>query len=265
MDHRRVQRALFRMQLDPEFAKRLRAGDTEASHGLGEGELGLLRGAEASAVSADRDGKRRAQFLANVSSELPLSRAAGLVVDGFPASDEFHAAVVADASLPLALSRYAIRCSAAGPRSLRALVALEGALARARRGLRPCRSPVSGELVLAPSVTLAGVPAGTLALAARIRQALDAGGPLPRLELDDAPDETLLVRSAPATRPLGLREVEVEHASPALGALLRAALEPVTRPALAAATRSTPAELASILDALVADGVLVSGSGGGPA
>jgi hypothetical protein len=262
MDHRRVQRALFRMQLDPEFAKRLRAGDAQASRGLGEGELGLLRDAAASGVSADRDGKRRAQFLSNVSSELPLSRAAGLRVDGFTESPEFHEAVSADASLPLALARYAIRCSASGPRGLRALVTLESALARARRGLRSCRTPRSGERVLAPEVTLEDVPAGTLALAARLREALDDGQPTPALALNDESAETLLLRSAPSSRPLGLREVEVERVSPALGALLRAALEPTTREALEAATGSTSAELAPILDELVADGVLLTRADG---
>ena len=258
MDHRRVQRTLFRMQLDPDFAARLRAGQAEASCGLEAEELLLLRSADPAAVSADRDGKRRAVFLANVASEFPLSLEAGLCVDGFTGSEEFHAAVRADRSLPLALARYALRCSAAQPRPLRALVTLEGALARARRELRPCRAPAPGEVALAPGVSLEVLPAGTLALAERIREALDAGKRTPALALDTAPEETLLVRSAPASRPLGLREVEVEHASPALAALLCAACEPVARATLAAALSTDRAELDPVIDELIADRVLDS-------
>ncbi len=259
MDHRRVQRALFRMQLDPAFASRLRAGDVDASRGLAPGELRLLRSAVPSAVSADRDGKRRAQLLANVASELPLSLAAGLCVDGFPASEEFHGAVCEDGSLPLALARYASRCSRAQPAALRALIALESALARARRELRSSRAPGLGEVALAPWAFVEDFPAGTLSLAARIREALDAGLPPPALVLASAPDETLLLRSKPASRLLGLREVEVEHASLALTALLRAALEPTTRDALAASSSSARAELDPVIDELIADRVLVSG------
>jgi hypothetical protein len=261
MGHRRIQRTLFRMQLDPGFATRLRAGEAEASRGLEPDELVLLRAADLVAISADRDGRRRAQFLANVSSEFPLSLAAGLCADGFPASEEFHEAVREDSSLPLALARYAKRCSVAQPPALRALVALESALVRARRALHSRRPPQPGERVLAPWVSLETLPAGTLELAARIREALDAGKPPPPLAFQASPDETLLVRSAPASRPLGLREVEVERLSPALAVLLRAALEPITRAALEAATSSTRAELDPILEELEADGVLTAGDG----
>jgi len=258
MDHRRVQRTLFRMQLDPAFASRLRAGEADASKGLEPVELRLLRRADPSAVSADRDGKRRAQFLANVSSEFRLSIAAGLDVDGFTASREFHEAAQSDASLPLALSCYALRCSSDQPRPLRALVALERALARARRELRPSRAPSPGEVVLAAWVSLASLPAGTLALAERLRAALDAGAKPPELVLSSERDETLLVRSAPAATPFRLRAVEVEHTSPALAALLRAACLPATRAALAAALSTDLADLDPVIDDLIADRVLVA-------
>ena len=258
MDHRRVQRALFRMQLDPAFASRLRRGEAEASRDLAAEELTLLRAASREAVSADRDGKRRAQFLANVSSEFPLSIAAGLEVDAFTASREFHAAVRADQSLPLAFARYALRCTFEQPLPLRALVALESALTRARRELRPCRAPSSGEVALAAWVFLEAFPAGTLALAERLRSALDAGAKPPSLVLERAPEETLLVLSAPAAAPFRLRTARVEHASPALAALLRAACEPVTRAVLAAVLSTERAELDPVIDELIADRVLVA-------
>ncbi len=259
MDHRRVQRTLFRMQLDPDFASRLRSGEAHASCDLAAEELRLLRAASPAAVSADLAGKRRAQFLANVSSEFPLSIAAGLENHGFGASAEFHAAVCAEQSLPLAFARYALRCTREQPRALRALVALESALTRARRELRPCRPPSSGEVALAARVFLEECPAGTLALAERVRAALDAGAESPALVLASAPDETLLVLSAPAAAPFRLRTARVEHVSPALAALLRAACEPVTRDALVAALSTDRAELDPVIDELIADRLLVAG------
>lgn len=148
MDHRRVQRALFRMQLDPGFAARLYAGDPQASADLGTEKRNLLRSAAPVALCADRDGKRRAQFLANVSSEFALSRAAGLGVGGFPSSDEFHGALLSDQSLALALARYAIRCTREKPRALRALIALESALAIERAELEPVVDELVADRVL---------------------------------------------------------------------------------------------------------------------
>jgi len=259
MDHRKIQRTLFRMQLDPAFAARLRSSVPEAIAGLGAAEVDLLRGADPTAVSADRDGKRRAQFLANVAGEFALSTAAGLDVEGFTASAEFHEAVSTNRSLPLAVAGYARRCTRAQSGALRALVALEAALARARRALRECRAPGPGEIALAPWAFLEVLPAGTLALAAALRAALDKGeAPLP-CALADAPDETLLVRAAPAITPFRLRSVEVEHTSPALAALLRAALEPVTRSMLATTLSLDTAELDPVLDELIAERVLVCG------
>ncbi|MEX2207923.1 MAG: hypothetical protein WEF50_16985 [Myxococcota bacterium] len=259
MDHRRVQRALFRMQLDPEFARRLRAGDAEASRGLGAEELRLLRGADPSAVSADRDGRRRAQFLSNVSSELPLSIAVGFDVAGFTESNEFHDAVQTDASLPLALARYAHRCSGEEPRPLRALLELEGALARARREPRLGVAPRPGEVVLAAWVFLETLPSGTLALAERVRAAIDADTELPALVLGSEGEETLLVRCSPETSPFRLRAIEVERTSPALAGLLRAACEPASRAALAAALSCARSEIDPIVDELVDARVLLAG------
>lgn len=259
MDHRRVQRTLFRMQLDPEFAERLRAGAAEAVAGLGEQELCLLRGANSAAITADRRGRRRAQFLANVSGELALSIAAGLDVEGFTASEEFHGAVCADRSLPLAFARYSLRRSRGTPKALRALVELESALVHARRELHARSAPAPGEIGLAPWVSVEELPGGTLALAARLRAALDSQGPPAEIVLEGSPNETLLVRASPIAAPFRLRDVEVEHVSPALAAVLRAASKPATRMALAVSVSTPLAELDPVIDDLVREDILVGG------
>jgi hypothetical protein len=256
MNHRLVQRTLFRMQLDPGFAARLQTGAPEEADGLGAAELRLLRGADPRALAADRDGKRRRQFLANVSSEFGLSVAGGLDVEGFTTSVEFHEAVRADASLPVAFARYAGRCSHAEPAPLRALIALECALSRARREDRVTPKLRPGELALAATATLVDVPGGTLALAANQRAALDAGMALPILLLPPAVDETLLVRATPAASAFRLRDVAVEHVSPALASLLRETRRPCSRATLGAKLAIAPDDLKEILDELVADGVL---------
>jgi hypothetical protein len=216
-------------------------------------------GCGSAAVAADRDGKRRAQFLANVSGELGLSIAAGLDPEGFPSSEQFHEAVRGDGSLPLAFARYAQRCSGGASWALRALVALESALCRARRELQTRRAPGPGELALAPWVSLETLPGGTLALAARLRAALDSRDRLPDLVLDGPASETLLVRAAPIAAPFRLREVEVEHVSPALAALLRAATAPLTRAALSACVSTPLAALDPVIDDLLGEQILRAG------
>ena len=237
MNHRAVQRALFRMQLDPGFAARLRAGG--AAPGLGAAELALLRGADAAGLSADRDRRRRGQFLRNVSGEFARSCAAGVSAEAFTSSPEFHAAVAGDASLPLAFGSYAARCSASGSRAQRALVALERALARARRELRAEVAPGPGELMLAPRAWLVTLPAGTLELAAGARAALAPAG-----------EETVLVLGARERAPFRLREVEAELVSPDLARLLESLERPRSRCELRADGNG-------IVDELLADGVLV--------
>ena len=259
MNHRQVQRTLFRMQLDPAFAARMRAGAPDVTSDLGAGELRLLRDADPNAIAADRDGKRRRQFLANVSSEFGLSVAAGLDVEGFTSSAEFHDAVRSDASLPMSFARYAAGCTLAQPAPLRALVLLESALAQGRRGLRKAPEPRPGELALAGSATLVDAPGGTLRLAADLRAALDAGTALPAFLLPLAANETLLLRASPAASAFRLREVSVEHVSPALASLLRETLSPCSRRALGARLALSSGDLESVVDELVADGVLAEG------
>jgi hypothetical protein len=243
MNHRAVQRTLFRMQLDPDFVP-------GAEDGLGAEELALLRRADPVALSADREGRRRAQFLRNVTEEFALSCAAGVPAEGFASSPELHDAVRADASLPLAFGRYAERCSATGLPAQRALVVLELALARARREPRACVAPAAGELALAPWAWLVSVPEGTLDLAARLRAALDGGEPVSALRLEPGGDETVLVLAEREPAPFRLRAVEAELVSPDLAHLLASLERPRTRRALGG-------ELDAVLAELRADGVLI--------
>jgi hypothetical protein len=252
VNHRLVQRRLFRMQLDAGFAARVRAGEGPALAGLGERERQALAGACAAAVAADREGRRRAQFLQNVTGEFALACAAGVSAEAFPSSPEFHAAVEADASLPLAFAAYAERCCPSD-RAARALLALEQALARARRAVAP--SAPAGRLALAPGAVLRDCPAGTLDLAGRASEALRRGDALPRLRVDVRRSETVLIRSAPALAPFGLREVAAELATPDLVRLLDALDPPCTPAELAQRIGETEADLIEVVDGLVRDGI----------
>jgi hypothetical protein len=255
MDHRRVQRALFRMQLDPRFAARVRAREAEAlrSAGLAGDELELLAGADAAAVSADRGGKRRAQFLRNVTSEFALSLALASdskLVEGFTASREFHEAVSRDASLPLAFADHLV----AQP-GVHGVAALEHAMARARRAPLDARGVPPGHVALAPGVSVIQLAKGTLEAAARVRAALDRGEPIRKqLEVKGPPFESLLLRREREPAPFRLPAVEVEGVTPALGEMLTRAERPRPRAELA-----SDAELAEVVDELLADGILVAG------
>jgi hypothetical protein len=268
MNHRRIQRALFRLQLDPGFAARVRAGDAESlgSLALGPDELALLAGADPAGLSADRDGKRRGQFLRNVSSEFALSLAVSAdakLVEEFTGAREFHEAVAADGSLPLAFARHLeARCAQASPVT-RAFVALEAALARARRARRPTPALTAGEVALAPWAELVTLPEGTLDRAARVRAALDRGEATPSgVEVSEEATEVLLLRRTPEPEPFRLADVEVEHLSPELAALLARATRPLdarARSEQARAASVSRAELEEIVAGLVADRILIAG------
>lgn len=271
-DHRRLQRTLFRMQHDPSFAARLRAGDAgaRASTGLQEGDLALLSSASASSVEADAGGRRLAQFLRNVSSEhaLTVARAASgadpALLAAFPSSEEFHRAVRDDLRLPLAFARHARRrAAAAGDALLLALAVLEEAMARARRGPFPRGTAPSGGLVLSPRAEALEVPEGSLRAAAELRQALDAGAPPPPgLKVPDGGSEAVLVLGEASSSPHRLGEAGVELLSPLAGELLLLAREPLGAEDLATFCASrdvTAGEIAGFLEGLAADGVLVRG------
>jgi len=265
VNHRAVQRALFRMQLDPRFAARLRAAEPEAlrSAGLGPDEAKLLAGADPVALSADRDARRRAQFLRNVAGEFALSLFAaadpGIAAD-FPASAEFHAAVSAEASLPLAFASYLTARTRRAAPPVRALVALELALARERRARRAALPLAPGEVALAPWAELLAAPAGTLDAAGALRAALDRGDPTPiGVWVSEREREHLLLRRAPEPAPFALAEVEVERLSPALARLLQRARTPLVPAAWAQRAGIARAELELAVAGLLAERLLVAG------
>lgn len=264
------------MQHDPRFAEGLRRREPAvvATTDLSPRELDWLCEADPARVRADRGGARRAQLLRNVGGELALtlSQLPAEALDTFPSSPEFHAAVRQDRSLPLALADHLARVAGqmAAPLEARALLALERALAVARRSLRPIRSTRGDEIVLAPWAHLCEVPEGTLDLAAELRSgACPPAGPAPgsgptphpeRVETESL--ETLLIRAEPPS-PFRLREVSVERLSGPLAELLSRARAPLSRSDRAHYARSIeaePAELEAIVAEMLADRTLVGGS-----
>ncbi len=244
MNHRGLQRALFRMLHDPSFAARVRAGEAQAlaSLGLVDTELRQLRGLDAVALSADRDGKRLTQFLRNVTSEFGRSVALGPRGDGasdwiitFASSPHLHRAVAEDRSLPRAFAAFAAEQAAPGGgpmASFRATLALETAMVEARRQPVARLPPGPGEVVLSPWTRLLELAAGSFALASALTE-LQQRGAAPAdwaaCARDKAPDprpavrETLLLAAAPEPpRPGAQRELRVEPATPLVAAFLRA-------------------------------------------
>ena len=266
MNHRGLQRALFRMQLDPGFALRLRAREpaAEESTSLREAELAWLRAADPDAVAADREGRRRAQLLRNVSSELALSLAAACGSDWletFPASDHFHRAIARDESLPLAFAAHAAECAAGSTACLVSLVALETGLARGRRELRAVPEGSSGALRLAPAARLVELEDGTFAWASALRQALDRGAGLPDLPrgLPPGSRETVLVASDPPAPGSRLRVVRAERLAPAVAAFLSACVEGLDADGIRAFCEARSLErsdVESVIEEFAAEGVL---------
>jgi len=274
-DHRRLQRTLFRMQADPDFARALLSGDetARATTGLAAEDLALLEEADEAALGADPGGKRRTQIAGNAASEylLTLGVAARTqdgpgFLQGFLRSPEFHAALIEDGRLPLYFGEYALRWAA--ERSLRelgAVATLERDMAHLRRAARaePPR-PGPGEIQLAATASVVRLPGGTLEWSAALRAALDAGRaiPAPALAIDEL--ETLLLHVAGPPRPHGLGDVRLELLEPPADELLLGAATPVARPERAAFARAhgaEPEDLEAFLAPLVAEGVLVAGSG----
>lgn len=257
------------MQMDPGFAERVFARDAQAvaSTGLSEADLALLLAADPVAVRADRDRKRLRQMLGNVAAEFELSLAVApdrdALLEGFPASEGFHAAVRTDASLPLAFGER-VRADAAAGESLRAAIAgLEVALAHARRSPRPVDPPAPGELVLAPWAHLVDLPAGTHAAAMEIRLALEAGGaPAPAPSLAGEGLETLLVVADPEGAAHRLPDARVEEVVGPVARLLRRArlaLDAEARGHLAALLDVSPRDLDAFAATLVEERVLLAG------
>lgn len=267
-----MQRTLFRMQLDAAFARALRSGDSRAvaSTGLAPDDLALLTAAEPAGVSADPGGQRRTQVLGNVAAEFLLSTWVAVqggadpdFVEAFAAASELHACVAEDGRIPLAFARHAEqRASRAGNALLTALVALEAAMARARREHRGCPAVRRGEVVLSERVRVVTVPAGTVEAASGLRAALDAGRvPTPPDPPDPLARESVLLLAAD-TPPYRVAEVAVEVLGELAAAVLRLAERPVGPPERARFCERHELEadeLDGFLGTLVEEGVLVAG------
>ena len=293
-DHRRIQRTLLRMQLDALFAAAIFAGDREASAstGLDVPDLELFRSADPRAVAADREGKRRAQFLRNVTAEMQLSlRAARDTelgfhwIEGFLESPEMHRAIAVDERLPFAFAAYAERrvrtqherhvraeldargaAIDASAGLLPALIALEIAMMHARRSQRAPPTLRAGEIAASERSTLIDLPAGAFDLALRLRQAIDTGRELePVSQSSSAPAtmETVLLFASTPISPHRLREVEPERLTPVVAALLKLAREPIGPRELAdfAAEHAVePLDVDAFVASLAEEGVLVRGT-----
>ncbi len=229
VERRLLQRTLFRMQLDRSFADAVfrRDGPALASTGLAGDAIAALLALDPLAVGADCGGTRLSRLVGNVATEFARTvhvavERLGLddVVMAFPGSDEFHGALRADGSLPLAFADYLERRIQGADPVCSAFLTVESALARARRELREVPSPGAGEVVMSGSAWVVRVPAGTLAAMA----ALDEDS---ERELEPSGEETLLVTARPGSWTGALREVQVEAVSDGLGTLLESARVPL--------------------------------------
>jgi hypothetical protein len=252
------------MQLDPDFASRLRAGERKAvaSTGLAEGELALLRSASPAALRADREGRRRAQLLRNATGEFALSATAEPpgFERGFPSSPEFHRAIAGDQSLPLAFAAYGLREARRGRPAWRALLMLEAGMARARRSTRTAVSPPRGGFALAPTARLLSLPCGTFAHAERVRGALDRGSRPPRAPALGPAHERVLVIAGETPGPYGLRPVHVEPLEPQVADFLARTEPGVDSPGLLAFARAhalDPSAVEAVAHEYAKEGVLI--------
>jgi len=268
VNHRGLQRALFRMQLDPAFAARLRANEAAAtaSTGLAERELDWLRAADPAALSADREGRRRAQLLRNAASELALSLSAANRpdwLDAFPASESFHRAIAGDLPLPLACAAHLATCAAGSSPALQSLLALETALARARREPRSPQQARTPGLWLASSAWLVELDDGTFAWASALRQALDSEMRPPAAPRSPSrARETVLIAAGERPPTSRLRPVRAERLEPAVAAFLCACADGLDARGSAAFCVEhgiEPAVFDPVVAEFVADGVLVRG------
>lgn len=258
IDHRLLQRTLFRAQMDPGFAAELFDGKDPA--------FALLRQASRAGITADPRGTRRLQVLGNATLEFRLSLAGcddpHTRLEGFASSVEFHAAIEHDRPLPLAAGAYLCRVLAdqAWPS---ALAKLELALAQVRRqDAGPQAPPDCWQR--ASRAAVIDLPVGGLARAAEIQAALHAGNPCPA---NPAPPsehiEPILVYARAGTNPWALADAIPEEVNEAVATLFRRAEQPLGAQALdtfAAEFDATASDLLPLMHEYRSEGALVFGS-----
>jgi hypothetical protein len=258
IDHRRLQRTLFRAQMDPSFAAQLFEGS--------EPEHALIRQASRAGITADPRGTRRLQVLGNATLEFRLSLAGCddplARLEDFASSVEFHAAIEHDLPLPLAAGAYLCRVLAdqAWPS---ALAELELALAQVRRqNAGPQAPPDCWQR--ASRAAVIDLPVGSVARAAEIQAALHAGKPCPE---NPAPPsehlESILVYARAGTNPWALADAIPEEVNEAVAALFRRAEQPLDAQALdtfATEFDATASDLLPLMHEYRSEGALVYGS-----
>ena len=263
-DHRRLQRALFRMQMDEGFSGRIFAGDLEASSStkLDEADLLLLRSLDPKAVAADAKDQRKQQLLGNIASEFTLSTVSGPddLLALFLTSAPFHEAIASDEPLVLAFGDFVLSHAVEDERQGDVqLIELELAMARLRRKDRASTAAV-GTLALSPRADLVQLVDGTLGHAAALRESLEQRTPHPDPNTGHGTETVLLV--ADECNPHQLPDVKTERLEPAVEALLvraREGLDQTAREALASELGTTLDELSAFAASLVEEGVLIAG------
>lgn len=260
MNHRALQRTLFRMQLDPAYARALLDGEdgAVATSDLGEAERAALAMAGHARITADLGDTRRKQVLANILGEFLLSAfdAPASWADAFLRSDEFHDAIRRDRRLPLAFAAWASRTG--GPHA--GVLRLECEMAELRRAPQDAPGVPAGSLQLSPRARVVDLPSGTLDHAAALRSALDHGESAPTAPGGEG-SEAVLLLAAPRP-PHAWPQVNVEPLNALVAGLLRAADEPLDAAACAAyaAEHGADAEaLESFAEGLIEDGVFLGG------
>ena len=276
MNHRALQRTLFRMQIDPAFCAAIVSADEDAlaSTDLGLHERALLAAADPRGIRADQGGKRRLQVLGNATSEYALTLAAAAqegrfenVLADFAASRELHRAVIDDQPLAIAFGDFALRLFQVHADASRfALATLERELALLRRGDAPHAdaSVPKDALGLAAGARVLRLAAGTHALAAELRAALDAGTLPERISSVSPSAKEAVLLSRVGRRPaFGLAEVRAEPLDPpADGLFLRLSDGPLSvteRAEVAQEAGASAADLEAFLQSFVDEGVLRRG------
>ena len=223
IDHRQLQRTLFRAQMDPAFAAEILASEAP--------EWELLRQASQAGMTADPRGTRRLQVLGNATLEFRLALASAddprRRLEEFASSPEFHAAIEQDRPLPLAAGAYLVRVLADQPWP-HALAQLELGLAAVRRApLGP--TPPVGHWQRAHRACIVHLPIGTLTRATEVQAALNAGQPCPPSPLpSSAGSESLLLHAPAPPHRWKLADAIPEEVNEAVAALFELAQNPVS-------------------------------------
>ena len=279
IDHRSLQKTLFRMALDPAFSAAVFRGDVKAraSTGLGAREMELLMAVDARAIAADKGARRRGQILGNLTMEYRGTLLAATLLgfkddlaELFLSSGEFHTAVREGKRLPIVFGSY-LRLRAMKLRSplLREIAGLEAAMATLRRVDldQRKREPGKGRWFLSERAHMVRLGTGIFDWLQDLRRAVDATAtppPVPRNLIESFETfETVLVTASPRT-PHRISSIAVEKLEPAVGELLEYAtfgLDLERLIDLAERHRVALPDLEAFLSGLVADGVLFDTEG----